>query len=172
MYARGAAVASKRRCTSYWIPWPCLAPPARNDQTLPADTPLSRVGAALGHRYNVTPNYFYDPSPWVADITMVDDMGKSERLSASGENDPPGADPGKRGTAHKFDFQETPEGLTKAVHEINLLIGNILLETHACYFWLNRTKNLDSAKRTTSKLAKRAEELEAMIYKLDAGAVG
>lgn len=99
-------------------------------------------------------------------------MGTGERLSSPDINDFPASENNNGGGADRLEYHAPPEGLTGDVHEINLIIGNVLLETYASYFWLNRTKNLDSAKRTTSKLVERVKQLESMIYKLDPDALG
>ncbi|KQV70217.1 hypothetical protein ASC90_08815 [Rhizobium sp. Root1220] len=61
-----------------------------------------------------------------------------------------------------------PRGLTNEVHEINLLIGAMLIGMHANYRWINRhSPELEAAKRTTTRLTKQAVELQALIARME-----
>jgi len=61
-----------------------------------------------------------------------------------------------------------PSGLTNEVHEINLLIGAMLIGMHANYRWINRRlPDFEAAKRTTTRLTRQVAELQALIARME-----
>jgi len=61
-----------------------------------------------------------------------------------------------------------PSGLTNEVHEINLLIGAMLIGMHANYQWINRgLPDFEAAKRTTTRLTRQVVELQALIARME-----